>query len=448
MKTLEQQLLDPKTFLGGLLDTFPAESVGDLGTLYPTCRTVGDIRHAIRAGRAPARSGQAPEAPCTSTATTRPPSDRAAVPSLLKTTTPIATTPHAEAIPDVDAVLADAFGITVEEFQNRNKEDIERGAVPTPRDADLEEQRVWADTLEWVALSALREHPAWSTMFGVSADEDALLMEHVREHGVDKPLVVTGSGCAGVTDVLLDDHDHRVRRAAVRVGVERVPVIRRRDLDADAQEAALIISALASERRRKLKPSQQAALEARLHEIYAARGRGHRSDLKTCVGANGSSSKPGDTLDLVAADVGAPRNAVADRKKIFGSPISSPSVRALVDEGVLSPTTAAKLVRDVERRGDVAEALRKDWSEGEQILNDARMQVDEQARVQVDAPKHGRTKKRRTNEATIELRPDQHGQMHGLVSLDGVEWAIHVQGRELKLTRVTKPKSTRSADAI
>jgi hypothetical protein len=167
------------------------------------------------------------------------------------------------------------------------------------------------------------------------------------------------------------------------VGIRVIPVIRRTELTAEAEEEIIVKAALASAHVRRMAPSRIFALEGRLFDLYAARGRGHRSDL-TPVVSNGSPAV-GDTLTLVASESGTPRNAVANRRKVFGSPIASKSLKDAVDAGTLSLTAGATIVRDAESLPDVQEAL-KEPEVGSAALDEARAAVDARVRSELGKP--------------------------------------------------------------
>jgi len=167
------------------------------------------------------------------------------------------------------------------------------------------------------------------------------------------------------------------------VGIRVIPVIRRTDLTAEAEEEIIVKAALASAHVRRMAPSRIFALERRLFDLYAARGRGHRSDL-TPVVSNGSPAV-GDTLTLVASESGTPRNAVANRRKVFGSPIASKSLKDAVDAGKLSLTAGADMVRNVEQQTEVHEALKEPAGQ-EVVLDGARDAVDVMVRDELKQP--------------------------------------------------------------
>lgn len=130
--------------------------------------------------------------------------------------------------------------------------------------------------LEWVDPAGLSNHLRWRELLADDApDHDEELRESIRRHGVTTPLIITGDGCASGRDVILSGH--RRRQAAMDVRVRLVPVIRRTDLNADAEEELIIKTALGNEQSRRLLPSRVARLEARLFELYAGRHGGVRA---------------------------------------------------------------------------------------------------------------------------------------------------------------------------
>ncbi len=242
----------------------------------------------------------------------------------------------------------------------------------------------WGSGVEWVAPGSLSDHALWQDLLGFEAPEkEEELIASVRTHKVIDPILVTGDGCASQPGTILKGH--RRRRAAMDARVGSVPVIRRRDLTADAEEEIIVKAAIASTHVRRLAPSKLYALEELLHALYSQRGQGFRSD-RTSVGANGSSSLAGDTLTIVASETGAPRNAVANRRKVFGSPVATPRVKDAVDAGNLSLTAAADLVRQVESDDVVKPALLDPNSAPDQI-EQGRQKLDAQLRVQLGLPK-------------------------------------------------------------
>jgi len=241
----------------------------------------------------------------------------------------------------------------------------------------------WGQGIAWIVPQALSDHPLWRDLLGLEpAEKEDALREFIRQHKVTRPLVITGAGCASPPDTILEGH--RTRYHAMDVGVRVVPVIRRIDLTAAAEEEIIVKAALTSAHVRQMKPSKVFALEERLFVLYAARGQGFRSDL-TSVGNNGSGASVGDTLTLVAAEANAPRNAVANRRKVFGSPIASKSLKDAVDRGTLSLTAGATIVRDAESPANVREAL-KEPAVGSAVLDEARAAVDARVRNEQGRP--------------------------------------------------------------
>jgi|GEM_PF-5261433 len=256
-------------------------------------------------------------------------------------------------------------------------------ALPT------DEPTTWSTGLEWLDPGTLNEHRLWHELLGfepTQAEED--FADSVRHCKVLHPIIVTGPGCASGVDVILDGH--RRRRAAMDAGISRVPVVRCTDLTAEAEEAIILRAALSSAHTRKLKPSQLAALEDRLFKLYA-RTPGFRSDIATSVGNNGGSTLHGDTLDLVAKASGQSRNGLANRRKVFASPVSPPLLREAVDSGTLSLSAAAGLVRAAER-GELVPAASDSVEKSPEFRasEGARAMLEAQVRDQLRKPKRPR----------------------------------------------------------
>jgi ParB-like chromosome segregation protein Spo0J len=232
----------------------------------------------------------------------------------------------------------------------------------------------WHAGFELMRPEDLRQHPAWRGLLGFASPElEEQLSISVRDGNVVQPLVITGADCASGEGFILDGH--RRHRAALDAHLPFVPVIRRTQLTAEAEEEILLKGALASEHTRKLKPSQLAAIERRLHEIRS-RGRGHRSDL-TSVGSNGGGERE-DALAAVARDAGQSRNSVADRKKVFSSAISPKLLQEAVDSGAISLTAAAIMIRHTERDEAVREALRNEDVASSAAVQAAKRSIEEQ----------------------------------------------------------------------
>ena len=204
-------------------------------------------------------------------------------------------------------------------------------------------------------------------------------------------------------DTILDGH--RGRRAAMDARVPLVPVVRRTDLTAEAEETLILKSALASKHVRRLLPSKVFALEERLYALYS-HGSGYRTDLGTCVGSNAGSSRRPDTVSLVARETGESRNAVANRRKVFASPIASKQLKNAVDDGKLSLTAAADLVRQVES-DDSVQAPVRDPSSAQLQVEHAQRDLDAQLKTMLGLRKAKPEKKppqrRRSNTYQLPL---------------------------------------------
>lgn len=301
----------------------------------------------------------------------------------------------------------------------------EAGAEPSK----ASELATWGSHLDWVDPGSLSNHALWHELLGEEAPErEEELRDHIRESGVLQPLIITGDGCASGPDVILSGH--RLRQAAMDVRIRKLPVIRRVDLTAEAEEILVIKHGLSGQHTRRLRPSKVAALEARLFEIYA-RTPGFRTDLDTSVGSNGGSPR-GDTIEVVATETGHSRNSVADRRKVFGSPIGTDALRKAVDEEKISLTEAARIVREVEKATGItgsAEATEEDVAV-------AREQVDQQ--LGRPARKAKAPKSKSTGCITTKLKTDHEGARIGSVTIKGYRWSVSIVGDELTMTRLGK----------
>lgn|GEM_PF-3314346 len=253
-------------------------------------------------------------------------------------------------------------------------------------DPNAEAPPTWSSAIEWVDPGALRDHPLWRELAGPESPEtEEELTDFVRDdHGV-RVIVVTGNGCASGPDVIIDGHRHR--NACVGARVKWVPVIRRTDLSTEAQEILIIKALLASQHVRRLPESRLAALEDRLYRIYA-----RRRGTRTSVDANGCRIV-GDTVARVAHEVREPRNAVADRRKIFGSSLSRPVLRVGVDQSKISRSVGARLIREAQTPEVAAvleEATVRGWSQErldqEPTVRSARDRIEEEVRKILGRP--------------------------------------------------------------
>jgi hypothetical protein len=274
-------------------------------------------------------------------------------------------------------------------------------AEPTPEAARATSMATWGDRLELVRVDALVDHPLWSKIHaGEPPEREEALTDTLRAGGLGPHIViVTGEGCSSPPNTILDGHRHRHALETIAPTKERcVLVARRIDLDADAEEIVIVTAALHGHHARRLSERRLAELEARLRTLYERR-RGTRSDLQTSVGSNGTPTS-GDTRDTVARAAGQSPNSVADRQKIFGSPISPLFVQQAVEQGTMARSAGAALVREVERDPDVQAVLREAnderWTdeqvEQHPVIYVARERVEERARAQL-----GRARQRTPN---------------------------------------------------
>jgi hypothetical protein len=299
----------------------------------------------------------------------------------------------------------------------------------------------WAEQIEWVSPDDLVDHHLWRELLGPEPPErEQELIDFMRAPSAMRIVVVTGAGCASPPGTILDGH--RFRHAATGARVKLVMIIRRTDLTADAEEVLLVKAALSSQHVRRLLPSKLAILEHRLFLAHR-RIRGHRTDLETSVGSSGSSPRP-DTLALVSAEAGQPRNAVANRAKAFFSPISPAFLRDAVDRGTLSETAAADAVRAAETSVTevVKLATKGCWSaddiDGNDILREARAKLEARVREKLGKPRRQRGE---GSPEIVELTGGQDGDvLHADGRFAGRCIRVEVRGAQIKIMHVKPPK--------
>lgn len=299
----------------------------------------------------------------------------------------------------------------------------------------------WCERVEWVNPGSLADHRLRREVHGPpDPDADERLVEFLRSNPSHRPIVVTGRGCASGQNVILDGH--RLRDALVAACVTYVPVLRRTGLTPDAEETIIVQAALASQHTRRLRLSQIAALEERLLAIHS-RGRGFRSDLTTSVGNNTSH---GSTLSLVAAASGEPVNAVANRRKIFSSPVSPQILKNAVDARRMAPTEAAALVRKIEAELEVGAALTevegKPRAEAEQhpVLVAALDRADAKAREKLGRGK--KPKRTKSPPESTKIGGVREGAvLRGEGTFRGRRITIEVEGDEIRVADAGKAPS-------
>lgn len=277
----------------------------------------------------------------------------------------------------------------------------------------------WAPSLEVVEVHTLVDHPAWRELLGSEPPElEEDLTDQLRDPTMTPQIViVTGERCASPPNTMLDGHRYIHALQTIAPTKDRQALVARRtDLSADAEQLIMIGHALRSQHARRLKLSQIAALEGRLFEIHS-RGRGFRSDT-TCVDVNASSGgRRLDALSAVARDSGEPRNAVANRRKVFMSVLGHRALHDAVDTAGISLSVGADIVRGIEKDPSVAEVLRRahdeQWDD-ETIMQDATIQaarskVEEKVRAAMNKP----PKKKPSNEPEKLEKVEQAGTMDG-----------------------------------
>jgi hypothetical protein len=271
--------------------------------------------------------------------------------------------------------------------------------------------------------TALTSHPFALAQFPLGAEaDDVELIESVREHGVLRPVTVTGERCASPPGVVLNGN--RRRRAAIAAGIAAIPVRVLDDLGAIDEERIVLAENLADQQGRRLTESQRAAIENELAKRLS-KGQGYRSDICTSAGSSGGV----DTRDSVAAVVGATRNSVADRKTIFSSPVSPNVLKQAVDAGKITRTRAATIVREAERIPGVA-AVDADADRRSAVIENAKVWVERQlkaasaGKVNARKEKHARTSHPKKAELDLRSCPTE-------VLLSGRRLRVELHGERL-----------------
>lgn len=254
--------------------------------------------------------------------------------------------------------------------------------------------------IEVVSPQTLRPHWQNEQLFrSVSGAKDDEFVEHVRQHGVRRPLIVTGVGCESAPNTILSGH--RRWHAAFKLGLAQIEVIKRDGLSARDELEIMVLDNLGDQHGRRLSTTQKAELERMLFEKYRI-GQGARTDLKTSVTGNqGSvttSTSQRTALARIAAETGCSQSTIAARQKAVHSPLSTPKLKAALDAGQIKENPAARIVRTIEKDAGVRAAL-KAQAQGAltlqmaAVLDAARRQVDEQLDTLVSKPKRQRRRK-------------------------------------------------------
>jgi len=254
----------------------------------------------------------------------------------------------------------------------------------------------------------LKAHPLSAEIFGPVDDVAQEAFDRdVAEHGVDKPLIVTGDGCKSSRGTVLSGN----RRCAAAVKAERpVPVIYRDGLSADDEEILVIRGNLSDVHARKLTDEQKHCAESKLGEILGRR-QGERTDLakgKNTGHETWTPSRPGarapKTSEMIAQATGESRNGVEDRKKVFESPIATEPLKRAVNENKVSLTAAAALVRATEKESGKKKLDQPD------VLEKAKAKVDASVAVLLETPKKsGRSKGAGSQDKPASATPSKAG---------------------------------------
>lgn len=229
------------------------------------------------------------------------------------------------------------------------------------------------------ACNALTVTNAHSSLFrAASAAEDEELRTSVLNLGVQRELFIAGQNCASPPGTVLAGT--RRLKVAQELGLAEVATRTFDNLSEEEERRVMISDNLTTGVGRKLTLQQREALEHALRETWApTRSRG-RPRKGSGVEANTISPpapqtalpRPLKARERVARATGESTNAVATRQKIVRSAVTSPEFIAAVDEGRISPSRAATILRDVER----AHRLNDPGEEGApEVLHSARQEA-------------------------------------------------------------------------
>ncbi|MFI5303047.1 MAG: hypothetical protein ACHREM_33575 [Polyangiales bacterium] len=331
----------------------------DVITTYPAARAAMD---AFKSAAVPTPKS-APE-PSSTTAAAAPKTEASVAP------TPIVSTPTTE--PDTSAVITGAAQLAT---------------LPDGREVT-------------VRLDVLVAHARNAVLLPASTtEEDDRLAADIEAHGLVVSLIVAGSGCASPPGTLLDGHR---RSAAMRSrGITEAKAVVRSGLTAHDEEMWIVRSAIASQLHRKLTEADKYKLEERARELLKAKGlkSGFRSDLHataaTSVASNGGSVPVGEASAIVAKAAGESENAVRERQKIFGSPVTTEPLKKALADGKVSRKKAAAIVREVEGAADV----QLDTEAG---VEAARSTIDQRVKEAIETLRGGP----RPRKPKVEPKPD------------------------------------------
>ncbi len=206
-----------------------------------------------------------------------------------------------------------------------------------------------AGVITTVHPATLSPHPMNQKLFAhASTQEQQALAEDVAAHGVFKPLLVAGDGCASPRGTIYAGS--RRREAALTAGL-MAPAIYRDGLSEDEEVATIIQDNLADQHARKLTHGQRYILEEELRARHGKR-QGQRTDLEGRAatqedldGSPAKSSRAPKTVEEIAKRAGQKPNAVAQRQLVLGSKLVPPLLMTLVNDGRIPISTAATMVR-------------------------------------------------------------------------------------------------------
>jgi hypothetical protein len=230
-----------------------------------------------------------------------------------------------------------------------------------------------------IAPSALRPHPQNEDLLQRVGDEqDHVVRADIARNGIARPVIITGERCASPPNTILGGH-FRVNMAR-ELGHSTVPVTVLDDFDAAAELAVLAQDNLLDTRRRDLTNAARGRLE-KLAYASLKLPIGRPVEDKKSVDSDRLLARPGPpntTRRRVAEATGATEHGVAARAKIRESPVSTPELRAAVDEKLVSQNAAATWIREQEKSLGGVAAVRALAKSGEvtPALETARAEIN------------------------------------------------------------------------
>lgn len=208
----------------------------------------------------------------------------------------------------------------------------------------------------------LDEHYLSRKLFpdGLGSDEENQELLASVEKLQRSPILITGTGCQDTPpNVVLDGR--RVRRAAVKAGLETVQVLVFDNLTEDQQAEVIVHANLAAGMARRLDERQKAALEHYLLERI-----GKRQGQRTSSAGEGSAAARGAEWPVFVSEElkgmdpsnDVTPNAIRERHLIFYSPVSPELLKTRVNDGTITRKEAVARVREALKEPEVVACLK------------------------------------------------------------------------------------------